>query len=83
MPIFEYQCSQGHKSARLRKFSQRNKPVVCDCGRKMKRVFSVPHCVPDGMYSYAPNLGDPNRFERQQEAIKARQEGKSGLLERE
>lgn len=36
----------------------------------MTRIFSRSHCAPDGVYSYAPNLGDADRFERQRHAIK-------------
>lgn len=36
----------------------------------MGLVISRPHVSPDGVYSYAPNLGDPERFERQRAAIK-------------
>lgn len=50
---------------------QRNRKVTCpQCGVLMGRVLSRPHIVPDGVYSYAPNVGDPARFERQRQAMK-------------
>jgi len=33
-------------------------------------IIAAAHVEPDGVHSYAPNIGDPNRFERQQEAIR-------------
>ena len=71
MPIYEYACPAGHRAERLRPYKQRNNGVWCGaCGVRMKRVPSLPHCMPDGMYSYAPNIGDPKAFERRREAIK-------------
>lgn len=81
MPIYEYTCNQGHRCDRLRKYHQRNNGVWCgECGRRMKRVPSLPHCAPDGVYSYAPNIGSPEAFERRQEAIKARRDGGAGVI---
>ena len=34
-------------------------------------LTSLEYGSPDGIYSYAPNVGDPERFERQREAIKS------------
>lgn len=69
MPLYDYTCTHGHRTEKLRKYVDRDAPADCaECGRRLKRVPSIPHCVPDGMYSYAPNLGDPDKFERRREA---------------
>jgi putative FmdB family regulatory protein len=81
MPIYEYCCSQGHRCDRLRKYTQRDRGVRCgECGRAMKRVLSLPHCAPDGVYSYAPNIGSPEAFERRQAAIRERRDGGPGVI---
>lgn len=72
MPIFEYRCQNAHTHEVVRSFDRRDQPWPClDCGEPMTRLeVSRSHIPPDGVYSYAPNLGDPERFERQREAIK-------------
>ena len=74
MATYEYRCGDGHLSERRASFSARPKTVTCDrCGRRAKPIISLPHVEPDGVHSYAPNIGDPVRFERQQEAIRTGQ----------
>jgi len=69
--IIEYECPEGHVVERLRKYDQRDEPVTCRCGLASKRIeISQPHCVPDGMYSYAPNIGSERQFERRQQALR-------------
>lgn len=71
MPIYEYECSSGHISERVRKHAERMLPVVCHCGKGCRFVeISQPHCLPDGMYSYAPNVGSERAFERRQQALR-------------
>lgn len=70
MPIFEYACGNGHATETIRSFGRRDEPMTCECGLEMKRLeVSRSHVPPDGVYSYAPNIGDPERFERQRAAI--------------
>jgi putative FmdB family regulatory protein len=65
MPLYEYRCGEGHTAERLRKFDARDDATRCErCGSAMSRVFSAHHAPVDGIYSYAPNLGDPTAFER-------------------
>jgi len=64
MPLYDYQCPAGHRLERLRKYAARDEPVTCHCGDAMARTAPLPHCVPDGMYSYAPNLGSETAFEK-------------------
>lgn len=68
MPIYEYVCPAGHRSEELRKYEERDTPLECfECERPdvmMRRHFSAHHKQPDGMYSYAPNIGDPAKFDR-------------------
>lgn len=73
-PIWEFECTDGHKSDRLRSIASRDEPIDCHCGKPATRVeISAVHVPPDGIYSYAPNIGDPERFERQRAAIKSGQ----------
>ena len=81
MPIWNYVCANGHPSEKIRRFERRDEPMTCTasiedvdgwvCGATLERTLSPPHVEPDGMYSYAPNLGCPDRFERQRAAIKS------------
>lgn len=71
MAIYEYQCSTGHISERIRKYEQRDDTVLCDtCQGPTTRIVSLPHCPPDGVYSYAPNIGSANAFEKRRQAMK-------------
>jgi hypothetical protein len=73
MPIFERACSNGHVSDVIRNYDRRDEPVACpECGADTTRLeVSRSHVPPDGDYSYAPNVGDPERFERQRAAIQS------------
>jgi putative FmdB family regulatory protein len=75
MPIYEYACSDGHISDVIRSIARRDEAVAClTCGAETTRLeVSRSHVPPDGVYSYAPNLGDPERFERQRHAIETGQ----------
>jgi hypothetical protein len=72
MPLYEYSCEHGHQHEVIRSYDRRDDAWGClDCGAPMQRLeVSRSHVPPDGVYSYAPNVGDPERFERQREAIK-------------
>lgn len=71
MPIYEYRCPEQHVTPKIRKYADRDDPVECRCGAPAERIWSNTHCPPDGVYSYAPNVGDPDRFERQRAAIRS------------
>jgi putative FmdB family regulatory protein len=88
MPLYEYRCPGcGALETHFRAMGERNRrrPACPTCGRRnMELQISRPHIVPDGVYSYAPNIGDPDRFERQREAIKRTKEtGVQQVIERE
>jgi putative FmdB family regulatory protein len=71
MPLYEYDCPDGHRTEKIRSFVARNDPLVCHCGAETLRVeISHTHCAPDGVYSYAPNLGSEAAFERKRHAIR-------------
>lgn len=71
MPLYEYRCPEGHVTELVRKMDDRNQPAECRvCNGPAERIVSINYVSPDGIYSYAPNIGDPERFERQREAIK-------------
>lgn len=65
MPLYEYRCAEGHQAECLRKYEARDDPANCEtCGAPMRRVISAHHAPVDGIYSYAPNLGTADAFER-------------------
>lgn len=71
MPLYARQCPDGHTADVLRSIARMDEPVDCDaCGKPTARIMARSHVAPDGVYSYAPNIGDPDRFERQRQAIK-------------
>lgn len=42
MPIYEYECDEGHKHQRRRPMSQCKENAICpDCGQEAKRIISV------------------------------------------
>ena len=71
-PFFEYLDSNSHYTKRLRSFARKYEPLPCPtCGENMKAVeISASHVEPDGLYSYAENLGNADQFERRLEAQK-------------
>lgn len=66
MPLYDYRCPEGHSRERIRKYDDRDAVLICVCGEPMKRTVSAHHAPVDGIYSYAPNLGSPEVFERKQ-----------------
>ncbi len=44
MPIYEYECEEGHKHERFRSMSQSSENAICpDCGQEAKRIMSLTH----------------------------------------
>ena len=71
MPLYDYQCANAHRHEVIRTYDRRDDPWPClTCGEPMARIWSAAHVPPDGVYSYAPNVGDAERFERQRAAIR-------------
>lgn len=71
MPIYEYRCACGHVTEELRRIGERGTSAACEhCGSTASLVISRTHSPPDGVYSYAPNLGTEESFERKRNAIK-------------
>ena len=72
MPTYEYSCeSCSHVHSQIRGMAERNRPATCPvCRSSATLIMSAPHVPTDGVYSYAPNIGSPEAFERKQEAIK-------------
>jgi putative FmdB family regulatory protein len=71
-PLYEYECPDGHRHTLLRKYEKRDLIPECPkCTAPTRRIFTAHYRQPDGIYSYAPNVGDPNDFDRRHEAIKA------------
>jgi len=74
-PLYDYRCPAcGQTVTRFRKFEDRFDPMICACGVEMTWMFPVPHIEPDGIYSYAPNIGTAESWERKQSKIKEREE---------
>ena len=70
MPAYEYKCSAGHVSLIFRRYENRLDPTPCaTCGGSTEYVFPVPSRQCDGLYSYAPNIGNPKDHERRMAAI--------------
>ena len=68
MPIYEYICEQSHTQEIIRKWAERDECPVCSvCGAVTVRLLPLPSRRPDGIYSYAENIGRP--FEKRQQAI--------------
>ncbi len=38
MPIYEFECSNGHKKEHFLSMEERNSRFICDCGKKMFRL---------------------------------------------
>jgi putative FmdB family regulatory protein len=68
MPIYEYRCKQRHRIESLRKFEDQTPEVCTECGETMARIISAHHQAPDGIYSYEPNLGSADAFDRKMAA---------------
>jgi len=77
MPLYDYSCPEcGSKTTRLRRYTERDEPVLCTCGRLMERLFPLPHVGPDGMYSYAENVGSKDSFDRKMAKLEQREQTK-------
>jgi hypothetical protein len=74
-PLYEYRCATcARTETRLRKFERRFDGPSCTCGMDMTWMFPVPHIEPDGIYSYAPNIGTSEAWERKQAKIRERKQ---------
>lgn len=64
-PLYEYRCGEGHVTEWLRKYDTRDDAAVCaTCDRPATRIPSAHHAEVDGIYSYAPNVGNPLLVEK-------------------
>lgn len=63
MPLYEYRCSCGRITQKVRVSTARNKTVKCLCGGDAKKIISVPSLVTDTNFGYTgkfdPRLGGP------------------------
>lgn len=69
MPLYDFICPNGHALERIVRYALAD-AQTCHCGAKLQRLMHKPHCSPDGIYSYAPNIGSEERFERKRTAIR-------------
>ncbi len=69
--VYEYKCSNEHYTTKFRKMDNRHDPVTCECGEPATLIISKTHRQPDGIYSYAPNVGSEWDFERKRDGIKS------------
>ncbi len=75
MPLYLYVCPYGHRHETLRRYESRLDSSPCPtCGAPADYVISAHHAVPDGVYSYAPNLGSASNYERKHELHRKQQE---------
>jgi hypothetical protein len=77
-PIYSYGCPYGHKHEQIRPYDMRLNASICpDCGAPAQYEISAHHRQPDGIYSYAENIGSADKHERWNETIRRnREEGK-------
>jgi hypothetical protein len=74
-PLYDFRCANGHTHQRLRSYEGRDEPAKCLlCDAPTERLFPLPHVPPDGIYSYAPNIGSAEAFERKEAKIREREE---------
>lgn len=64
--IYEYRCVVcGNVHEERRKVADRDEPTDCPtCAGVAERIQSLPAKRTDGIYSYAPNIGNPDKVER-------------------
>ena len=75
MPLYVYRCHCGAESEHLARYEDREADRPClVCGEPASYVIAPHHTQPDGIYSYAPNVGDPEKFDRKHEEAKRRSE---------
>lgn len=80
-PQYLYRCKCGQETTRLRKYEDRDNPQPCgECKEPMARVWTAHHAPPDGMYSYAPNIGCAENFDRKQAILDMNAERKKDGL---
>ena len=73
MPLYEYRCVSGHVTECLRRYDDRDEALDClECGGRTKRIVSAHHRQPDGIYSFEPNVGNPDAHERKAHDIRER-----------
>ena len=70
MPMYEWRCAAGHALDVIVNYSRRDDPRRCRCGLMMTRQFPMSHVEPDGIYSYAPNIGSEEAWENRRHAIR-------------
>ena len=76
MPRYDWRCPDGHVHEMVSSYERRDDPRTCPtCDQPTERQFPLSHSPPSGVYSYAPNVGDPHVFEQRREAIKRMKEG--------
>ena len=77
MPLYEYKCTNGHVHQRLRRMDERDNPARCiQCDADATPIISAPHVPPDGVYSYCPNVGSMDTFDRKRAKIEKMNEAK-------
>ena len=62
MPIYDYECQNGHRFDRFLKLKDYRDPQVCECGSKSKRVImpTMINCdIPPWEYFESPVSGKP------------------------
>ena len=75
MPLYEYRCTPCSKTVTaIRSYPERLDYMTCpQCSAGMEYQFPMTHRQPDGIYSYAPNIGNANDYERRRAALESGQ----------
>jgi len=63
MPIYEYECEDGHRMEAMSKIATRKDSKECECGKTAEFVNSCPTVVLDGTDPGFP--GAYSKFEKQ------------------
>lgn len=70
MPLYAYLCDSCNEMRdELRKVDDRNKPVICDCGAKMKILIGGHNVQPDIQPYYDDNLEAPIKSRKHREQM--------------
>lgn len=58
MPLYDIECSAGHKSERFIPLANFSDPIICDCGESARRSISAPMFSVDNTGYTCPITGD-------------------------
>lgn len=57
MPLYEYECEDGHITEAWRSIAERNEPIQCECGKESRKIMSAAGFHMDHEDHYNENNG--------------------------